>query len=630
MLASIFASLALFPLAFGQSLPATVHAQQDLLAGLKPVHPRLLLDDARLTELKRLASGDPLLQKLMNRCVEAAREMLDAPPVRYHIPDGKRLLGQSRLCIQRVVTMAMAWRLTGDPKFIEGAWRNLRAAASFPDWNPRHFLDTAEMTAAFAIGYDWLHPALTEQQKKVIRDAIIRLGLEPSIPVYEENRWWAATDTNWNQVCNGGMVLGALAIADENPRLAERILGYALNSIPRALRVYHRSGAYPEGPGYWQYGTQYTALTIAALRSALGHDFGLAKTDGLDRTGRFRMHMIGPTGLYFNYADCSERAGVASCVFWLSRTYDDPSLAAWHRRRLADLLSTPTRRLDRYFALEIAWYDERGNDDDIARVPPFALFKSRQDVAAARGSWFDRNTFYVGFKAGDNRTNHGHLDIGSFVLDALGVRWVRDLGGDNYNLPGYFGRQRWRYYRLTNHSHNTLVIGSAIQNPDAHCYITEFNATTRGLYALIDMTDAYRGQAKRVTREFRVLEGRALQIVDEVESPIDTVRWGVVTSAQVKLAGGRAILEQAGKRLYATILEPDSARFQVLPTTPPTRAENQNEGTRMLAIFVPARTDRPVRLSVLLSVTPDVPTIPGETATSQTEGKRAPGLSRPR
>ena len=44
---------------------------------------------------------------------------------------------------------------------------------------------------------------------------------------------------------------------------------------------------------------------------------------------------------------------------------------------------------------------------------------------------------------------HSNLDIGTFVLDAFGERWVVDLGADDYNLPGYFetgGRgRRWTY-----------------------------------------------------------------------------------------------------------------------------------------------------------------------------------------
>ncbi len=44
----------------------------------------------------------------------------------------------------------------------ESAWRaraleELRAARVPSDWNPSHFLDVAEMSHAFAVGYDWLY-----------------------------------------------------------------------------------------------------------------------------------------------------------------------------------------------------------------------------------------------------------------------------------------------------------------------------------------------------------------------------------------------------------------------------------------------------------------------------------------
>ncbi len=61
--------------------------------------------------------------------------------------------------------------------------------------------------------------------------------------------------------------------------------------------------------------------------------------------------------------------------------------------------------------------------------------------------------------------NHNHLDLGSFVLDALGQRWAVDLGADDYNLPGYFGGQRYTYYRLRAEGHNTLVLNPG-QGPD--------------------------------------------------------------------------------------------------------------------------------------------------------------------
>jgi len=65
--------------------------------------------------------------------------------------------------------------------------------------------------------------------------------------------------------------------------------------------------------------------------------------------------------------------------------------------------------------------------------------------------------------------NHGQLDLGNFELDALGERWARDLGSDDYNLDGYFDRKpggkRWNYYRNISQSHNVPLIGGEGQDP---------------------------------------------------------------------------------------------------------------------------------------------------------------------
>ena len=85
-----------------------------------------------------------------------------------------------------------------------------------------------------------------------------------------------------------------------------------------------------------------------------------------------------------------------------------------------------------------------------------------------RSAWDDPNALFAGIKAGYNQVNHGHLDLGNFELDALGVRWARDLGSENYNLPGYWegkrGGQRWSYYRLGSASHNVVMLGGQHQD----------------------------------------------------------------------------------------------------------------------------------------------------------------------
>jgi len=580
------------------------------LDGVRCEHPRLLFTIADQKRIEELAKTDALLARLIEQNLVNATKMLDEPPIRYHIPDGKRLLGQSRRCIERVASMAMAYRLSGERKYAEGAIKEMLTAAKFKDWNPSHFLDTAEMATALAIGYDWLYDVIEPEDKTTIRRAIAELGLKPGMKCYEGDRWgwWTKRDNNWNQVCNGGMLLGSLAICEHEKKLANESFAHALKSIPPGISVYGPDGAYPEGPVYWTYGTIYTALTVMALETATGADGGIPETPGMDRTGAFRIHTIGPTGLYFNYADCKSTSQPQASMFALSKVCDRPLWAWWHRQELAGDVplegELKPKRLSRFFPFEIAWYDPRGEEPTGDELPLAALFKGRQDVVTMRTAWNDPEAVYVGFKGGDNRTNHGHLDIGSFVLDAGGVRWALDLGGDNYNMPGYFGGRRWEYYRLLNQSHNTLVIDGKKQNTKAKAKVVSFETKEGRTTAFVDMSDAYKDQAKSSLRGIELFRTGMVRIRDEIEKPVGEVRWGMVTAADIKVSGNKAVLSQDGKALHAKVVSPPGAKFEIVSTKPPTDRENQNNGTRMLAVKAKAQGEKKLVIEVFLEKMP--------------------------
>lgn len=577
------------------------------LEPLRRDHPRLLFTEDAERSLRDTAKTDLLLQRIIWQNTINAEAMLTGPSIRYHIPDGKRLLGESRKCIERVMSLAMAYRWTGDERFAEAAIGEMLIAARFKDWNPSHFLDTAEMTTALAIGYDWLYDAIEPDDRTEIRQSIVRMGLNEGLRVYEKGGWWTTGDNNWNQVCNGGMLMGALAIAEDEPELAARVMDFARKSIPHGLRPYSPSGAYPEGPAYWQYGTTYTCLTIQALSTALGSDLGLSSFPGLDVTGDYRMHTLGPTALYFNYADAGAGSRLSSAMWILAQTYDNPTYSRWHVKRLQSVLAGSTddlkaKRLDRFFPLEIAFYRRVGASAEEPRPSLDAMFRGRQDVATMRGAWNDASAAYVGFKGGDNSANHGHMDIGSFVFDAGGVRWAVDLGSDNYNLPGYFGGRRWSYYRLNNRSHNTLVVDDKLQNAKAVCGIVAFHSSEDRAAAIVDMTDAYAGQVKSAKRGIELVDRRALHVRDEVLSPGGEVRWAMVTSAKITLDGTKAILEQDGKTLVAELQSPMGAVFEVLSTQPPTPDERSNRGTRMLAVRLDGKRGQRISIDVVMQL----------------------------
>jgi len=562
---------------------------QEVLKTLRKGHPRLIMLESDLERVREMIKQHPEAKRYSQELRESAERMLGAGPVEY-IVVGPRLLAQSRRCLDRIYTLGLAYRLSGEKRFAERAKNELMAAAAFPDWNPSHFLDTAEMCHAFAIGYDWLYDTLTPEDRRTIREAIVEKALKPALKVYRENQWWAKTIYNWNQVCNGGIGIGALAIADEEPELAGEILSSAVESIRPAMANFGPDGAWAEGPGYWNYASSYAVYFFAALQSALGTDFGLSEIPGFSEAGLFRIYFCGPIGKTFNFADAGERAGSASQMFWMAKRYDKP-VYAWHERR----------SLRRATPLHLIWFDPRGKPPAESGLPLDRHFKGT-DVVFMRSSWEDDGAIFVGFKGGDNRVNHSHLDLGTFVLDALGQRWALELGADNYDLPGYFGGKRWTYYRLRTEGHNTLVINGKNQSPGAAAPIIGFGSTKSRFWAVADMTAAYPDVKGRVWRGLALLERKHVLVQDEISSdgPVE-VTWAIHSEAEVELRGTSAVLTLGRAKLLARILQPapPSAEFDIVSANPP-RPQAQQPNVRKLIVRLPGQV-RSLRLPVLFS-----------------------------
>ena len=298
-------------LAPGFAGAASNREEQIMLPEIPASHPRLFVNSETgfrpLQEARKSAAGEALAA----RVVHDARVLLKEKPAE-RIMEGRRLLTVSRNVLYRVNTLAAAFRLTGEKAFAERAALEMCAAADFTDWNPAHFLDVAEMTLALAVGYDWLYETLDEARRVKIRDAILEKGLRPS---FRGRQWWVTGKNNWNQVCHAGMVAGALAVADSEPALARKVMVRAIRNLPRSMKAsFSPNGAYPEGPMYWGYGTEFTVALLALLEGAFGQDFGLAEIPGFSVTGDFVIAATAPSSAV-SAAVCAACAACAlACV----------------------------------------------------------------------------------------------------------------------------------------------------------------------------------------------------------------------------------------------------------------------------------------------------------------------------
>lgn len=587
----------------------------DPLAGLKPGHPRLLVSDADWKALRERQASDPGLAQVTARIEADAKSLLNNPPLVYK-KEGKRLLDISRQAVQRILLWSVTYHLTGDRVYAEHAKRELLNLAAFPDWNPSHFLDTAEMTTALALGYDWLYDELDPQSRETIRHAIVEKGLQPGLDATAGYNSWHRSANNWNQVCFGGLTLGALAIGDEEPAPARSLLKLARTGIAAGLRPYAPDGVYPEGPGYWGYGTVYQTMMLAALQSAMGTQWNLDSSPGFLPSGAAILQVTGPSGNPFNFFDGGDHTELQPAMFWFARQLHEPGLLRFQQKPMTEALARSVKsegayHENRLFALIALWWSDLPDQNTPPKLPLVWHGDGPNPVGVFRTSWSDTNALFLAFKGGAADLSHGHMDAGSFILEADGVRWAIDLGRQDYlsieskglDLWSYGqNSDRWRVFRLNNFSHNTLTIGNQLHRVDGAARITEFHDSPNPS-ASLDLSPVFAGQATRVIRRFELGADRTVFIRDELTglAPGTNVRWALVTRTGVKLAGNRATLKQDGKALQARLLSPAGAIFSIIPADLPKDDFNAaNPDTRILVVNVTAPASGHIQLDVAL------------------------------
>jgi hypothetical protein len=586
--------------AYGQN--KTTPPGRDIIKSVKKEHPRLLLlkgeEKKLLGQVKKYEQWAAIHQAILTEC----DQILALPPVE-RIKTGRRLLSKSREALRRLFQLSYAYRTTKEDKYLKRAEQELLAISAFEDWNPSHFLDVAEMTLAAAIGYDWLYNELPEVSRKIIKEAIVKKGLAPSLD--QQYNGFLKAEHNWNQVCNAGMTFGALAVAEEESELAAKIISRAVETLPKSmLTSYQPDGAYPEGFSYWEYGTSFNVLFISAVEKALGTDFGLSQLPGFLKTAGFLQNLVGPTGLAHNWGDSGLKEGLNPAMFWFAEKVKDPSLL-WSQKNILD---KPAGNYvgNRILPALLIWGMK--TDLDAIRPPASKVWVGQgpSPVGLMRTSWTDPNAIFVGVKAGSPSVNHAHMDVGSFVLDAQGERWAMDFGMQDYNSLETKGvdlwnraqnSDRWQVFRLNNAAHNTLSFDAALQNVKGYAKIDAWSDRPGQLAVITNLSGMYENQVASVKRGITIRDEKFVVIRDEVKTADKetTMRWNLLTGAAVKILDGKTVeLSQNGKNMLLIFDTKASINIKTWSTTPGHDYDAPNPNTQFVGFeaILPANTEQ--------------------------------------
>ena len=556
----------------------------------KAGHPRLLTDSEGFKTLKRKVTTEKFanktLYKLHNEVISHAKKIITANRTFEKAAD-------HYIIVDNLLYCAYAYKMTGQSAYLVKAKADLNKVCSFTGWNPTG-LSVGEISLAVALAYDWLYYDLTLEERKLAHGAMIKNGINP---MYNKS---GLSLGNWNSICYGGVAMASLAVYEKDKAYAVRQIEKAYRDNLRGVSgIYSPDGNYGEGIGYWEYGGGYQVCFLDALESIFGHTGGIKETPGFMESGEYALFMHGTMNTTFSYSDGGSTADKPLLTsWWYAARKDDSSLILCEKRHLDNgAYSEISLDVENFRLLPAILVMIREFDIDSKTItsPTKEVWQGAGTlpVVMVRKGWnFDSTDTYLGIKGGlcntweTSATSHSHMDAGSFVFEAEGVRWsddvVRPAYGDWHDALSAAGSRagdtsqgglRWDTFRVNNLCHSTIVSysndGSVNGKLHSSDYYVDGFASIDNVIdadgrqgAVVNMTQPMKGQVQRAIRTVELVNGTDLVVTDEITAlpSLDSrLEWRMLSMTSASVSQDGVTLTRDGKTRMLSVISDNSS-----------------------------------------------------------------------
>lgn len=531
-------------------------------------HPRLLLKKGDVSKMRELPAKSANAQSVHNRIMAVADGYLNAEPLKYEKIDNS-LSHLSAEALKRIFYLSYAHVMTDDMGYVAAADREMLAVSAFEDWNPTNLSDVAEMTMALSIGYDWLYRRLSVRSRSIIGTAIYEKGLRASA-VGDAAAW--NMPLKENQICNAGLIYGALATLERSPEYCKSLISKCLESNKAAQKEYGAHGGYPGCYDCAVLGSSFEAMLVAALESSLKTDADLAKQEGFMRSAEFMSHLVAPSNSVFNFGDCeSQSAKLNPAKYWFAHKVNNASWVAMDEQLIKANQIETNAFLPLYMIVSSSM-----NLNNLA-MPTSKMWYNEgcSPLFIYRSGWAKEDAYFA-IKGGEAAADKPFVDAGSFVYEYDGVRWVV-FDGEN--------------------THNTLLFNGKGGSTAGVAEMQRGYETTREKGAELDLTPVFSDYATSVKRSVTLDKKNYLTIKDHIvnNNQPSMVEWSVATQANAEIVAPQVImLTQDGKTLYLRIKNRGNAVAKVW------KAAEQG-GINRVGFIVELRAGGSVDIDVTLS-----------------------------
>ena len=559
-------------------------------------HPRLMITDSSVKNLRKeisdsnnskswwysrlKAKGDTLASNLLG---ENKNDYLFKYTACYGNSMGSRMPGiggkgtaadQFR---EDMLILGMNYQLSTisseKDNYANAAWVMLSVVSNtekFQDINPWHDLDFGFFCQGYAIAYDWMYDAWSTTQKNTLEKAIKIQCFRPANDSYTDNNRNANqtssdgvvmgvyTNHNHNPIVNSGITMAALALMDKYPDLTTSLCHDAFICLERDLNVYGNSGVSSEGLEYMLLSINNLSMMFSSLETSLGKLYGLDTCPGF-ADGRVMNAIRGMESDVgsFSFSDTYDSFINNPGELYFCKHYN----LHGYRNDILERLKNTQKNNFTYNVQLLCWNEDESKDCKITLDRDMVVGGNKSitdDLAFAtfRNS-FEKGQSFAGIKAGKTvKDFFVHLDQGSFVYNALGVKWAADMGKDSYGLTGYSSPKggRWNIFRLRPDGHNILLI-----NPNKNDCGYELEKTASlttdvsesEAMAVVDMTNLVSKKANSEKRGMLLTDNRlSLVIRDEVSlKDSSDLYWIMYTEQNVKIENNSAVLSSGDKKV---------------------------------------------------------------------------------
>jgi len=374
------------------------------------VHPRYLLNDAKITALKGKVDTPGTMQDIwLNVVKPMADDLLTQSPPGGGNEDVMRDSGRG------IPWLALAYLMADEPD--KSIYKNkaidwMLTVCGYSSWVGNSSLGGAEGLVGVSIGYDWLYDELSDPQRETIKNKLIYQSQMMAPNPQHKERWLA----NHNHVEHNGLAAAGFVLYGEpGAEEAADWIRQADLVFQMAFVVGSSDGSSTEGHPYWGYSMESLLCYTEAARDLMGKDYYDSKW--IEGATDFIIFCTIPD---FNMITRIPEPNYSNCVMSFGDSYRDyrshgpthilcrvaseynDGRAQWLADEMIDK-GIGCTDIDYRAWANLLWYDEDVTATSLSGLPTFKHFEDI-GLVISRSGW-DEDAVMVGFKCGPM---HGH------------------------------------------------------------------------------------------------------------------------------------------------------------------------------------------------------------------------------